>query len=43
MASPNLNDNFSANVFCKDAIHFYFYGNKVFGFLFAQLTCTYSP
>ena len=35
---PNLNVNFSANMFCEDGIHF-FYGNKNFSFLLAQLTC----
>ena len=41
--SPNLNVNFKANLFCKDGIHFSFYGNKSFSFLLAQLTCIYSP
>ena len=41
--SFNLNFNFSANMFCKDGIHFSFYGNKIFILLLAQLTCIYSP
>ena len=41
--SPNLNVNFSANMFCKDGIHFSFYGNKIFSSLLSQLTCIYSP
>ena len=40
--SPNLNVNFSANMFCKDGIHFSFYGNKIFRLLLAQLTRIYS-
>ena len=30
--SPNLNVNFVANMFCKDGIHFSFYGNKNFSY-----------
>ena len=41
--SPNLNVNFSANMFCKDGIHFSFYGNKIFSLMLAQLTCINSP
>ena len=41
--SPNLNVSFSANMFCKDGIHFSFYGNKIFSILLAQLNCIYSP
>ena len=43
IVSPNLNVNFTANMFCKDGIHFSFYGNKLFGSLPAQLTCINSP
>ena len=42
-SSPNLNVNFSANMFCKVGIHFSFNGNKIFSLLLAQLTCVYSP
>ena len=38
IVSPNINVNFSATVFCKDGIHFSFYGNKILSFLLAQLT-----
>ena len=40
--SPNLNVNFSANMFCEEGIHFSFYGNKIFSLLLAQLTCINS-
>ena len=39
ITSPDLNVNFSPNMFCNDGIHVSFSGNKFFSLLLAQLTC----